>query len=138
MGTQLTQETHAKLRSLESLLSSLPDTIPFGETCYRFIGFTPSKDDVDLYGTAVAAFNRTLEVTFCPGGRVNGVPINLVEQGPGLVAVAYTLEKYLTYYPAESALLLKWVDDLTMAAAAAMPARSSQPRALTESDWTTL
>ena len=79
MGTQLTQETHAKLRSLESLLSSLPDTIPFGETCYQFIGFTPSKDDLELYGTAVAAFNHTLEVTFCPGGRVNGVPINLMQ-----------------------------------------------------------
>ena len=121
MGTQaLSNETLLKLKQLESLLSSLPASISFGEDHYNFVGFTPSCDDVELYGTQVAALNRsTLEVTFCPGGRVPGRPIALKEQGNGLVSIVLTLEKYLTYYPEESALLLKWVDDLTEAAQAA-------------------
>ena len=118
MGT-LSNETLLKLKRLESLLSSLPASIRFGEDHYNFVGFTPSRDDVELYGTRVAALNRTLEVTFCPGGRVPGRPIALKEQGNGLVSIVLTLEKYLTYYPEESALLLKWVDDLTEAAQAA-------------------
>lgn len=123
---ELSQDVQAKLRALASLLSSLPASIPVGQAHYYFTGFSPSEDDVDLYGTKVAALNRTLEVTFCPQGRTEGNPIRFEEQGPGLVDLTFTLEKYLTLYPSESALLMKWVDDLTEAAEAAGGQRDNE------------
>ena len=115
----LSMEVTSRLRSLEALLSSLPTSIPYGQNHYQFSGYTPSQEDVELYGTEAAALNRTLEVTFCPGGRKPNEPIPLKERGQGLVAVVFALEKQLTRHPEESALLLKWVDDLSEAAKSA-------------------
>ncbi|KAI0083140.1 hypothetical protein BDY19DRAFT_1061081 [Irpex rosettiformis] len=44
MGT-LSHDIRLRLRSLKSLLSTLPNSIPFGENHYSFTGFTPSADD---------------------------------------------------------------------------------------------
>ncbi|KAI0688083.1 hypothetical protein BC835DRAFT_1285482, partial [Cytidiella melzeri] len=110
---ELSHETATKLQILRSLLSSLPHSIPDGRDYYGFEGFTPSRAAVDDYGEE-GALNHAMEIAFCPRGCQKDV-IVFKEQGPGLVAIVSTLEKYLTRFPM-SAILLKWVDDLTEAA----------------------
>jgi hypothetical protein len=55
------------------------------------------------------AINRELEIRL--GSRSMG-PLVLNERGPGMIALADVLGKYLAKYP-ESVILEKWVSDMT-------------------------
>ncbi|KAH7904147.1 hypothetical protein BJ138DRAFT_976740, partial [Hygrophoropsis aurantiaca] len=104
------------LTVLRTLLSELPDTLPLGDTFYQFRGYVPDPEKVEMYGSREAAFNQTLEVTFAPKGRSDGLcPFLLQERGPGLVAVVDILQDILNEFP-ESVLLHKWITDLQKAA----------------------
>jgi hypothetical protein len=87
-------KTQEKLWRLAHLLSSLPSTVPDGNTYYCFEAFNPSKEDIEDYDKE-EVFNHALEVTFAPGGHQKG-PIIIKEQGPGLTSVVPVFEKYLT------------------------------------------
>jgi hypothetical protein len=110
------RELSEALMRLRMLLAQLPDTIPFSNDVYNFTNFSPDPEKVDMFGTNKAAVNNALEITFAKSGRDPGpCPFPLVEQGPGLVAVVGVLECYLIEFP-QSAILHKWVLDLTKAA----------------------
>jgi hypothetical protein len=110
------RELSEALKQLRILLAHLPDIIPFSDDVYSFTNFSPDPEKVDLYGTNEAAVNNALEITFAKYGRDPGpCPFQLEAQGPGLVAVVGVLETYLIESP-QSALLNKWVVDLTNAA----------------------
>jgi hypothetical protein len=109
-------EIDRALSYLQSLLSQLPDTVPTSSVLYNFIAFAPDPDKVELYGAVEVAVNNALEITFAPNGRQEGsCPFTLLEKGPGLVAVVEVLRKTLTELPT-SAIMIKWVEDLTKAA----------------------
>jgi len=109
----------ASLRRLETLLSHLSDcNIPLGNQKYNFVGFSPDPEKIELYGTSEAAINHELEVTFAPKGRRDKsapCPFELDECGPGLIAVVEVLRAALNEQP-DSAILKKWVKDLSKAA----------------------
>jgi len=107
-----------QLKQLEHLriaLTHLPDTtIPLGDEKYNFVSWAPDPEDIELYGSPEAALNHVLEVTFAPQGRKDKsapCPFELVEQGPGLVAVVDALTQAVKEDPM-SAVLEKWVNDL--------------------------
>ena len=105
-----------QLENLQNLLQNLPDTIPTSAMLYNFLGYTPDLEKLELYGSEEAVLNQALEVAFAPQGRKPGeCPFILLEKGGGLVAVVDVLRKYIAKYP-DSAILQKWVEDLTKAA----------------------
>ncbi|KAJ8515594.1 hypothetical protein ONZ45_g6996 [Pleurotus djamor] len=107
------------LDRLARLLKSLPKDIPCGSLKYNFQDWQPDPEEVADYGDEASVLNRRLEITFAPGGRKGGTrPFTLIEQGPGLLAVVGVLRQYLRSDPG-SAVLSKWVDDLSLAATAA-------------------
>jgi len=75
-------------------------------------------EKIEDYGP-IGALNRELEVRM---GQHNKGPISFKECGPSLNAVTNVLGGYLDQYheSPETVLLVKWVDDLTIAAAAAL------------------
>jgi len=107
-----------KLQRLQSALTHLPDCIPLGNSKYHFEHFVPDPEKVEEYGSAEAAVNNALEVTFAPQGRKDEsapCPFEFQECGPGLITVVDVLAITLQEYP-QSALLHKWTDDLLCAA----------------------
>ncbi|KAF8451152.1 hypothetical protein L210DRAFT_3640229 [Boletus edulis BED1] len=100
--------------NLQLYLSHLPDSLHLPEpiqATYPFDLFEISPEDLEDYGET-GAVNRELEIAF--GSRHNG-PIVFVERGPVLVQVVDILRTYLQKDP-NSAVLQKWVDDLTTSA----------------------
>jgi hypothetical protein len=60
--------------------------------------------------------NQTLEVVFAPFGQKDGdCPFELLEQGPGLVALVDVLQEHLVEFLGSS-ILTKWVEDFAKAA----------------------
>ncbi|OJA09530.1 hypothetical protein AZE42_06998 [Rhizopogon vesiculosus] len=107
-----------KLQRLRTALTHLPDCIPLDNSKYQFEHFTPDPEKVEEYGSAEAAVNNALEVTFAPKGRKNEsapCPFEFQGRGPGLVAVVDVLVSVLQENP-QSALLHKWTDNLWRAA----------------------
>lgn len=109
------------LDELEYRFSNLPPSIPTllddTESLYeRFIVYEVSADALDTFGTKQGALNRDLEVAF---GHRDAGPIQLVEQGSGLDAVALTLRDFIDGHSTEEELLVKWAEDLIAAAKAA-------------------
>lgn len=107
-------ELSRKLDALRLYLSNLPDSLPLpqpGASVYNFELLKVSEEDIEDYGET-GAINRRLEITF--GSRQNG-PVVFVERGPGIAGVVSVLQTHLSKDPA-SAILQKWVDDLTVAA----------------------
>ncbi|EIW74896.1 hypothetical protein CONPUDRAFT_159670 [Coniophora puteana RWD-64-598 SS2] len=105
--------TRESVRQLRTALEGLPGTIPFGSSHYSFIGWEPNPEDVENYGTAAAALNRELEVTFAPSGRADDsspYAFLLLERGPGLTAVADVLASALQAAPDDEP-LKKWLND---------------------------
>ncbi|KAF8126981.1 hypothetical protein EV363DRAFT_1100653, partial [Boletus edulis] len=103
-----------KLDTLKNYLSNLPDTLPVAEAglaAYNFGSFSISADEIEDYGK-IGPVNRQLEISF--GTRRDG-PIIFSERGPELVGVVNVLNAYLLKEPT-SAILQKWVDDLTTSA----------------------
>jgi hypothetical protein len=103
-----------KLNTLKNYLSNLPDTLPppkTGLATYNFRLIDISAEKIEDYGE-VGAINRQLEISF--GSRRDG-PIIFTERGPELVGVIEVLNTYLQKEPT-SAILQKWVDDLTISA----------------------
>ncbi|KIK79797.1 hypothetical protein PAXRUDRAFT_122397, partial [Paxillus rubicundulus Ve08.2h10] len=103
-----------RLDTLKHYLANLPDTLPLPEpglATYNFGLFDVSAEEIDNYGE-VGAVHRQLEISF--GTQCNG-PIVFTEHGPELVDVVEVLNTYLLKDPA-SAILQKWVDDLTVSA----------------------
>lgn len=103
------REVDDKLLELYYCLSSLPQSISSSAKYYNFVGYGPDPEDVENFGSEDSAVNHSLEVTFCPEGRKNG--IQLKERGPGLVAVVDVLRKYNKQFPG-NAVLQKWIGDL--------------------------
>ncbi|KAG1804362.1 hypothetical protein EV424DRAFT_1432172 [Suillus variegatus] len=104
----------SQLKHLRAVLTHLPDCIPLGNSRYHFENFAPDPEKVELYGSAEAALNNVLEVTFAPKGRKDEsapCPFEFQERGPGLIAVVDVLTATLQEFP-ESALLQKWAKDL--------------------------
>ncbi|KAF9234050.1 hypothetical protein BU15DRAFT_79456 [Melanogaster broomeanus] len=103
-----------RLETLQHYLSNLPDILPLpglGLAKYNFDLFNISAEDIEDYGE-VGAVNRQLEISF--GSRHDG-PVLFTERGPALVQVVEVLNTYLLKDPT-SAILQKWVDDLTTSA----------------------
>jgi hypothetical protein len=103
-----------RLESLQHYLSNLPDSLPLPEprlANYNFNLFGISEEDIKDYGE-VGAINRQLEISF--GSRHDG-PVLFIERGPGLIQVVEVLGTYLLK-DLTSAILQKWVDDLTTSA----------------------
>ncbi|KAG1901336.1 uncharacterized protein F5891DRAFT_1187612 [Suillus fuscotomentosus] len=108
----------SQLKHLRAMLTHLPDCIPLGNSRYHFENFAPDPEKVELYGSAEAALNNVLEVTFASKGRKDEsapCPFEFQEHGPGLIAVVDVLTATLEEFP-ESALLQKWAKDLWCAA----------------------
>ena len=104
------------LHSLRNLLKNLPGTIPTSALFYNFSGYTPDPEKLELYGSRESVLNQTLEVAFAPHGWKDGDrPFELMEQGPGLVAVVDVIEEHLVEFPG-SPILIKWVEDFAKAA----------------------
>jgi hypothetical protein len=128
-------EADRALDRLQILLNNLPIPLPTSFAMYDFIYFSPDPEAVELYGSEEAALNNVLEATFAPKGRkVGPCPFELLEKGPGLVAVVEVLRDVLTKCPT-SAIMAKWVEDLTQAAiyqfdAIGQPVSSGQERHL--------
>ncbi|OJA09964.1 hypothetical protein AZE42_11746 [Rhizopogon vesiculosus] len=83
-----------KLQRLRTALTHLPDCTPLDNSKYQFEHFTPDPEKVEEYGSAGAAVNDALEVTFAPKGRKDEstpCPFEFQERGPGLVAVVDVL-----------------------------------------------
>ena len=117
-----------RLESLQHYLSNLPDILPLPElrlANYNFNLFSISEEDIEDYGE-VGAINRQLEISF--GSRHDG-PVLLTERGPGLVQVVEVLSTYLLKDPT-SAILQKWVDDLTTSAELSFSKNEVSVRAL--------
>ncbi|KAG6371131.1 hypothetical protein JVT61DRAFT_9894 [Boletus reticuloceps] len=118
--TKLTAVT-STLDHLRTVLSHLPDSIPLANKNtprYDFQFYQPDQEKVKLYGTTEAALNNVLKVTFAPNGRRgDDTPyrFDLLEQGPGLVAIVDALDCELSRSPG-SAILCKWLDDLLQVA----------------------
>lgn len=107
---------HNSLEYLRHLLSNLPNTVPHSGNLYDFRNFAPDPDAVEKYESREAAVNHALEIAFSPLGRRDGpCPFDLLDQGPGLVAVVDVLRDFLVETPG-SAVLRKWVEDFTKAA----------------------
>ena len=103
-----------KLDTLKNYLSNLPDTLPLPEAglaAYNFRLINISAEEIEDYGE-VSAVNRQLEISF--GLRHDG-PIIFTQRGPELVDVIKVLNTYLLKEPT-SAILQKWVNDLTISA----------------------
>jgi hypothetical protein len=101
------------IQKLRHLLTQLPASLPFASSegsIYDFENFAPSPEWAADIGEE-GAVNRQLEVLL--GSRAKG-PIQFVERGPGVIALADVFEKYLAKYPS-SLILAKWVTDLTSA-----------------------
>ena len=104
------------LHNLRNLLKNLPSTIPTSALFYTFSSYAPDPEKLELYGSWESVLNQTLEVAFAPHGRKDGdQPFQLMEQGPGLVAVVDVLQEHLVEFPG-SPILTKWVEDFTKAA----------------------
>ena len=103
-----------KLQRLQLYLVNLPHNLPVPSAStskFDFRNFAPDDEWVEDAGEE-AAVNRELEVQF--GSRHMG-PIMPKERSPGVVVVADVLKRYLQQFP-RSAILEKWVDDITTAA----------------------
>jgi hypothetical protein len=112
-------ETRNKLQLLSLYLQHLPETIPYADPSipqYGFDFFALDDEKIEDYGP-IGALNHELEVRM--GQRDKG-PISFKERGPSLNAVTDVLSGYLDQYheSPEAVLLIKWVDDLTIAAVA--------------------
>ncbi|KAG1897103.1 uncharacterized protein F5891DRAFT_896508, partial [Suillus fuscotomentosus] len=110
---------------LSLYLQNLPETIPYADPSipqYGFDFFTLDDEKIQDYGP-IGAVNHELEVRM---GQRNKGPISFKERGPSLNAVTNVLGGYLDQYheSPETVLLVKWVDDLTIAAAAAFKSAS--------------
>jgi hypothetical protein len=126
------EEIEEKLSKLQELLKNLPASIPYGRKFYSFDNFVPDPEKVDDFG-AEGAINHALEIVFSPPQGRTDDPITYKERGEGLVAVADVLKKANKDFPC-SAILQKWVDDLTKAAQAAIavPVRNTISHTLTD------
>ena len=111
-----------EIKHLHALLKTLPDDLPLSTGHYNFSDYAPDPENVDDYGDD-GAVNRDLEVTFCPGGRIDG-PLTFRERGPGLEAISGTLWHYIQKYP-QNVVLQKWVFDLIDAAKVLEPVSST-------------
>ncbi|KAG1832896.1 hypothetical protein DFJ58DRAFT_847921 [Suillus subalutaceus] len=115
-------EMRNKLQLILSLyLRNLPETIPYADpsiTQYSFNFFALDDEKIEDHGP-IGALNRKLEVHM---GQHDKGPISFKECGPSLnFSVTNVLGGYLDQYhkSPETVLLVKWVDNLTIAAAAA-------------------
>jgi hypothetical protein len=113
-------ETKNKLQLLSLYLQNLPKTIPLADPSspqYGFDFFILDDENIEDYGP-IGALNRELELRM--GQRDKG-PVSFKERGPSLNAVTDVLGGFLDQYheSPETVLLVKWVDDLTIAAVAA-------------------
>ncbi|KAF9492052.1 hypothetical protein BDN71DRAFT_1433553 [Pleurotus eryngii] len=100
------------LQELKTLIQFLPSSLPEGFEHHDFLNWQPDPDKLDTYRARESVLNQDLEVLFAPGGRQAGdIPFKLCERGTGLLAVVDVLASELVVHP-ESAILLKWVEDL--------------------------
>jgi hypothetical protein len=111
-----------KIDTLHSYLLALPVSLPISLETSRcnFNHFSPDPDWVEDSGEE-AATNRELEVKL--GSRVNGLV--LPERGPGVVALANVLEKFIQNFP-DSVIPTLWLTDVTKAAETAITAAGLQ------------
>ncbi|OJA07519.1 hypothetical protein AZE42_10753 [Rhizopogon vesiculosus] len=104
---------------LETLLSHLSDcNTPSGNQKYNFVCFSPDPEEIELYGTSEAAIDHELEVIFAQKGRRDNsapCPFELEKCRTGLIAVVKVLRAALHEQP-DSAILKKWVKDLSKVA----------------------
>ncbi|KAG1752554.1 uncharacterized protein EDB91DRAFT_1293232 [Suillus paluster] len=115
-------ETRNKLQLLSLYLQNLPETIPYADPSSPQYSFDFNDEKINDYGP-IGALNRELEVRM---GQRNKGPISFKECGPSLNVVTNVLGDYLDQYheSPETVLLIKWVDDLTIAAVAAFKSAS--------------
>jgi hypothetical protein len=101
-----------QINTLRSYLLALPVSLPIAlETSpYNFKNFNPDSDWIEDAGEE-AAINRELEITL--GSRANGLAFP--ERGPGVVALADVLEKFIQNFP-NSVIPTLWLTDVTKAA----------------------
>jgi hypothetical protein len=113
------------LASLDALLRGLPAALPLD--VYEFDSFALDPDRVEDYGSPAAAFNRQLEVTLCPRGRING--FELCGRGPGIESIVPLLRDFIAQFP-QDCTLQKWIADIADAAkrAGAVRVQGSAPR----------
>jgi hypothetical protein len=97
------------LDKLRLYLSHLPATLPLqpANSVNNFQFFAPDPQWVDNIGEE-GAVNRGLEISL--GSRAHG-PIQFKERGPGIIAIADALERYLEKHPS-SVILRKWLTDM--------------------------
>ncbi|KAG1766662.1 hypothetical protein EDD22DRAFT_950430 [Suillus occidentalis] len=118
-------ETKNKLQLLSLYLQNLPKTIPLADPSspqYGFDFFILDDENIEDYGP-IGALNQELKLRM--GQRDKG-PVSFKERGPSLNAVTDVLGGFLDQYheSPETVLLVKWVDDLTIAAVAAFKTAS--------------
>ncbi|KAJ7049280.1 ribonuclease H-like domain-containing protein, partial [Mycena amicta] len=104
-----------ELGKLLRTLKALPQTLPVNAT-YDFI-IEPTAEELDDFGSPHGVVNRALERAFGP--RNNGL-VQFTSRGPLLEAVVQLLRRYITGKEGQNVILMKWVDDLTEAAEAAI------------------
>jgi hypothetical protein len=113
----------ADLEKLRLYLCYLPTTLPLqpSNSGNNFQFFAPDSEWVNDIGEE-GAVNRQLEVVL--GTRAKGV-IQLKERGPGVIALADVLERYLDRNPG-SVILKKWLTDMTDSAISAYQSAGMQ------------
>ncbi|KAF7973529.1 hypothetical protein HWV62_4273 [Athelia sp. TMB] len=105
-------DTLKKIYRLRQLLIALPHTLPIPEiSTYCFTSFAPDADWIEDTGSTAGGVNRQLEVHL--GSRVKD--FKLKERGPETIALADVLEHWIGICP-DDVLLLKWLEDVTIAA----------------------
>ncbi|KAJ7192260.1 hypothetical protein GGX14DRAFT_578278 [Mycena pura] len=104
-----------ELNRLERYVKALPVSLPASELDIGQL--EPSAAEVDDYGSTICALNRRLEISF--GSRAMG-PLELKFRGEYLIAVVTILRRVITGTEGENIIMIKWVDDLTNAAKAAI------------------
>ncbi|KAG2029508.1 hypothetical protein BDR03DRAFT_987708 [Suillus americanus] len=111
-------EMRNKLQLLSQHLQHLPETIPYADPLilqYGFDFFALDDEKIKDY-SPISALNCKLEVRM---DQHDKGPICFTEHRPSLNAVTNVLSGYLDHKSPEAVLLVKWVDDLTIAAVAA-------------------
>jgi hypothetical protein len=104
------------LEKLRLYLSNLPATLPLqpANSPDNLKFFAPDTEWVNDIGEE-GAVNRQLEISL--GTRAFG-PIKLKARGPGVVALADVLDRYLEKHP-KSVILQKWLTDMIGSAVSA-------------------
>ncbi|KAJ7138345.1 hypothetical protein C8R44DRAFT_728486 [Mycena epipterygia] len=116
---------HEELKHLVRLLKNLPDTIPLGDA-HNFLDYTPNPVKVARAGCTNSVVSHSLEISFgahkAPGPTGGDITIIFKSRGPALEEVATVLRNHITGNEGPNVLLVRWVDDLTKAAFAAIEA----------------